>query len=142
MGHEDRGHYAAKHQGVDVDQNVAQALQKYQENGILTCASAHRVARDLGIDPSGIGVQADLQELRIAQCQMGLFGHPKGKKLDPEIQVDEKLWNTLEAAADDGRISCAQCWAIAKEFKCAKLHVGSACEKLGLRIKPCQLGAF
>ncbi len=142
MGHEDRGHYAAKHKGIEMDPKIAEALDRHQEDGLLYCASAHRVAKELNIDPSGIGVQADLKELRISKCQMGLFGYPSGKKLDPSVDVPDDLWNRLESEAVDGRLSCAQCWAIAKEFKCSKLMVGSACEKLELRIKPCQLGAF
>ena len=142
MGHEDRGHYAAKHSGIQVDPAISEAILKHQENGILYCAAAHRAAGELNIAPSSIGVQADLQELRISKCQMGLFGYKSGKKLNPEIHVPDALWNRIESTAKDGRISCAQCWAIAAEFKCSKIDVGSACEKLGLRIKPCQLGAF
>ncbi|WP_022668760.1 hypothetical protein [Desulfospira joergensenii] len=143
MTHEDQGHYARKHPGVQMDPKINQKIKLLAGKGSLTCADAHRAAGDLAVSPAEIGIQTDLMELRISQCQMGLFGHGKDhKKIDPSIEVDEALWSRLEKTGKNGRISCAECWEIALEFKMKKLDIGSACEKLGLRVKPCQLGAF
>ena len=143
MTHEHQGRYAQKHPDKNIDPIISKKISSLADEGSLTCAAAHRTAEELGISPSEIGIQADLLELRITQCQMGLFGYGKGKKkIDPGIQVDQNLWERLEKEGKDGRISCARCWEIAREFKMKKLDVGSACEKLGLRVKPCQLGAF
>lgn len=143
MTHEDQGHYAQKHPDKDRDPAILKKIQPLADGRELTCATAHRIARDLGVFPAEVGVQADLMELRITQCQMGLFGYGKGiKKIDPGIELGEKVWARLENAEKNGRISCALCWEIAREFKMTRLDMGSACEKLGLRIKPCQLGAF
>ena len=143
MTHEHQGHYAQKHPDRNIAPRIAEKIKSLADEGRLTCAMAHRAAEESGVAPSEIGIQADLLELRISQCQMGLFGYGKGKKkIDPAIEVDQILWERLEKENQDGRISCARCWEIAREFKMKKLDIGSACEKLGLRVKPCQLGAF
>lgn len=143
MTHEDQGHYAQKHPNSGSNPEIAKKIESMADKDGLTCASAHRAAGDLRVSPLEVGIQADLMEIRITRCQMGLFGHGKGSKnLDPAIEVGEELWKRLEEAGSEGRISCALCWEIAGEFKMKKLDLGSACEKLGLRVKPCQLGAF
>jgi hypothetical protein len=48
----------------------------------------------------------------------------------------------LDITSIDGRISCLECWTIAKKLKIKRLDMGSACEKKNIKIKPCQLGAF
>lgn len=135
--------YADKHTGQDLVPAIADKLKALAVDGSLTCASAHRAAKELGVSPTDIGIQADLLELRIAQCQLGLFGSASGQKnLDPAIDVPQDLWTEIESKSDDGRLSCRVCWEMAASFKMKRLDMGSACEKLGVRIKPCQLGAF
>jgi len=143
MAHQDKGHYANKHQGERVDETISIKIHSLAENGNVTCAAAHKLARELEILPAKIGVQIDLLEYRISQCQMGLFGHaPEPKKIDPNIEVSTELMAALDGATADNRLSCDRCWEIATALKIKKLSVGSACEKMHIRIKPCQLGAF
>jgi len=143
MTHEDRGHYAGKHPLQEIDPVVAEKMEKLKENNQITCAAAHRAASDLNRSPKEIGVQVDLMELRIIQCQLGLFGHTPGSgQQDKDIRVSGELKLRLESKTREGRISCKACWDIAKEFKMSRLDMGSVCKKIDLRIKPCQLGTF
>lgn len=73
MGHEDKGHYALKHPDKSLDLKLCKAIKTAADQGQLTCASAHKVAKSLGCSPGDIGIQADLLELRISQCQLGLL---------------------------------------------------------------------
>jgi hypothetical protein len=143
MAHQDKGHYAGKHPDQKTDPVIAAKLQDIADKNQLSCASAHKTAAELGVTPKEIGIQADLMELRIVKCQLGLFGYePEQKRIDPGIDVSDDLWARIENQSTDGRISCRESWDIAKEFKISRLDMGSACEKIGIRIKPCQLGAF
>lgn len=143
MGHEDKGHYAQKHTSASLDPMISEKLKAASQQGQITCFDAHRAAKDLGVSPSQIGVQTDLLELRISQCQLGLFGYsPEKKKLDPELKMSNQLNQALDDASEDGRISCSRGWEIARALKCSRLELGSACEIKSIRIKPCQLGAF
>jgi hypothetical protein len=143
MAHEDKGHYANKHQGKSIDDTISKKINSLARDGNLTCAAAHKIAKDLGISASEIGVQTDLLEYRISQCQLGLFGYlPETKRINPDIDISEDLMAALDQVNTDGKISCSKCWEIAKVLKIKKVDLGSACEKKDIRIKPCQLGAF
>lgn len=143
MAHEDKGHYAAKHKGKQVHETIAEKIGVLSSGNNITCAAAHRAGKELNRSPLDIGIQIDLLEYRIAECQLGLFGYTGGqKKMDPDIHITPELNNFLDTASRDGRISCLECWDIAKKLKLNRLDLGSACEKKNIRIKPCQLGAF
>lgn len=143
MAHQDKGHYADKHPGKSIDEPISEKINLLADKDSLTCAAAHRIAKDLGVLSSDIGVQIDLMEYRISQCQLGLFGYsPEKKRIDPDIEVPQTLKDALDKASIEGTISCSQCWEIGDTLKIKRLDMGSACEKMGTRIKPCQLGAF
>jgi len=143
MGHQDKGHYSAKHHNVKIDNTIAEKIQGMVIDNCLTCASAHKVGKILALSPSEIGVQTDLLEYRISECQLGLFGYSDGKKrIDPDVKITPYLNTELDTRQKNNIISCIDCWTIAKDLKINRLSVGSACEKKKIRIKPCQLGAF
>jgi hypothetical protein len=144
MTHEDAGHYKAKHpDGTRFDPAIADALAGKVVDDEVTCRTAHEVAQEFDVAPSEVGKAADLMEYRIVECQMGLFGYsPEKRTVKPAAEVSDELRERLLAATVEGRISCAESWRIARELGLAKLAVSSACEKLGLKVKPCQLGAF
>jgi hypothetical protein len=137
-------HYRAKHaQGTPPDKALVRALSEIVEDGRFTCAAACRLAETLGVDPAELGKTADLLELRIIRCQLGLFGYePEKRIVRPAEEVPGDLRESLEAAITDGKISCASLWEIAEESGLAKLDVSAACERLKVKITPCRLGAF
>ncbi len=143
MTHEDKGNYAGKHPDQAKDPVIAARLEKFRKQNRISCAAAHRAAADLNVPPPEIGVQLDLLELRLVGCQLGLFGHDADSRpTDTDIPVSDEVKERLVDAAINGRISCKDCWGIAVDFKISRPDMGAACEKLHLRIKPCQLGAF
>jgi hypothetical protein len=143
MTHLDRGNYAKKHPDANINPEAETLLKAETEHGKTTCAAVHRVAKQLKITPADAGVQVDLLELRLVRCSLGLFGYGKGVKMtQPVDSIAQDLEALLDQASHDGRISCKDCWRIAKELKVSRINVSSACEFKGLRIKPCQLGAF
>lgn len=149
MGHQDKGHYALKHQGKTLDKTIAITLSASAEKGQLTCSAAHRAAAQLNVSPEEIGMNADLMELRLTRCKLGLFGYgtdesagKTGKSLDPDIEISMSLDRELDQKSSSNIISCKRCWEIAARFEKSQQEIGSACEKKQIRIKPCQLGAF
>ncbi|MCE5263218.1 MAG: hypothetical protein LLG97_06765 [Deltaproteobacteria bacterium] len=143
MTHKDAGHYSDKH-GADVrpDERVAAAVREKAKGGKITCAEAERTGAGLGVALAEIGRTIDLLELRIARCQLGLFGYPDGKAIPPVATVDPELEAAIRKGLAGGRLPCKAAWEIAAGRKIPRMGVSSACEALKLRIKPCQLGAF
>lgn len=144
MTREDAGHYSLKHpEGTAHDPALVATLREKALDGRLTCAVAHQVAEAFKVTPAEVGKTADLLDLRIVECQMGLFGYsPEKRIVRPAGNVTQELRDQLEQVADDGRISCASCWKIADTLGVEKMTVSSACEALGIKVKHCQLGAF
>ncbi len=143
MAHKDKGHYAEKHKDKTINDSISQKIQDLSYGNCINCASAHRAAKELKVSPSEIGVQTDLLEFRISECQLGLFGYSGGqKRIDPDINISKDLSEHLDKASKNGKISCLESWDIAKKLNIKRLDMGSACEKKSIKIKPCQLGAF
>jgi hypothetical protein len=144
MPHEYAGHYSTKHpEGTPHDPSIAAALEEVAKDGRLTCAAAHEVATRLGVAPAEIGKTADLLELRVIECQMGLFGYsPEKRIVKPAERISDELRAGIEKATAEGRITCAACWKIARDLGLEKMAVSSTCEAMGLKVKNCQIGAF
>jgi len=128
---------------VEDTSRIQQAISQQAINQKLGCGAAFEIAAKLTVSPKAIGRALDQMDYRITHCQLGLFGHsPEKKIVTPEKAVDLRLKTVIEAAAEDGRLSCLKAWDIAAALQLPKLAVSNACEGLEMRIKPCQLGAF
>ncbi len=144
MTHKDEGQYRQKHpSGTTISEALAAAVRRKTHNGEMACADAFEIAAGQGVPPGDVGRALDLLEVRIIRCQLGLFGYGPGVKILRKMDaVAPELEKALRGRLADGRISCAAAWEIGAQFGLAKLDVSSACEALGIKIKPCQLGAF
>lgn len=143
MAREDAGHYAMKHQSQELNYQIASVIEKEAVNSTITCAKVHAIAKKLGIAPKEVGIQVDLMELRIKQCGIGLFGYdPDGKNFDKNVIISDALEAEIRKIAPDSKTTCIKCWELASKLKLRRLEIGSACEKMGIKIKQCQLGAF
>jgi len=144
MTHKDAQRYASKHPpGTKTDPRIAEAVKQKMANGKITCAAAHEIARDLKVSPGEVGVSLDLLEVRINECQLGLFGYrPQRKVVTPAQSVAPEMEDAVREAIVNHRISCLACWEIARRFGTARMYVAAACEALGVKIVSCQLGSF
>jgi hypothetical protein len=138
------GKYSAKHPtGTQPDPAAAAAVNEVVDHGRVSCAVAHDLAAELGVPPADIGKTIDLLEYRLTKCQLGLFGYSPDKKIvKPAEAISDQLLSRLQSAAVEGTIACPSCWEIAQALGMQKMAVAAACEFLGLKITPCQLGAF
>ena len=126
---------------------LEELIRSRLEDGKLPCEKAFEIARNLKVRPLRVGRKADEMGIKISRCQLGLFGYgPKsaGKHriVQPASEIPVSLKSELEHSATEGKISCAQAWAIAKRLGIPKLEVANAAEGMGIRIVQCQLGCF
>ena len=144
MTHEDAGHYRLKHTSqTELDPRIAEAVKRKATNNRISCASAHKIADEFDTTPAQVGVALDLLEMRITNCQLGLFGHsPETKVVKPSESVPPEIEEAIKRSLVNNRISCLSCWEIAARFGIARMDVSAACEALELKINACQLGAF
>lgn len=130
------------------EQEIAEQLRGARaEDGRVSCSAMHAIARRLGVDPADVGRTCTEMGIQASDCQLGLFGHGlmgegKGRVVRSDVAVSDELAARIRSAAPDGRISCAELWKIASEFKVPRLFLGSAAETIGVKITPCQLSFF
>ena len=126
-----------------MNEKIAAAIERRAKNGELRCAEAFRIAEELGVAPLAVGQTANELDVRLARCQLGLFGHGPQKSI-PEAaeEIPPDLEQAIREGLILGRLPCAVAWAIATRFGMPKLHVANAAEGLDVRIGQCQLGAF
>jgi hypothetical protein len=130
------------------DEKVASAVRGAVKDGCLACAAAFAAACTLGVDPRLVGRTADSLAVHLSECQLGLFGfpgHAKGwEKAGTAGQpVPEELEKALVGKdAASAEISCAALWKLAADFGVSRMLTGFLADKRGLKIRPCQLGAF
>ena len=124
-------------------ERVEAVVRERAKEGLLDCVEAFRIAEELGVTPSAVGEAADELDLRLAHCQLGLFGYGERKSVvEPAAEVAPELEQAIREGLILGRLPCAVAWAVAARFGMPKLHVANAAEKLRVRIWQCQLGAF
>ena len=136
--------FSQKHKNqTAVDPSIKETLVARARGGELPCAVAFKLAEELNQPPEEIGKTADLLEVELVKCQLGLFGYKPDKKIvTPKLPVDPKLEEAIRQALVDGNLSCKSAWDIALDLGVSKMSVSAACEGLKVKIKPCQLGAF
>lgn len=144
MTHEDSGHYAAKHPDAILDKDLADAIGAQADQGRISCAAAHAIAAAKACPPRKVGINIDLQEFRINQCQLGLFGYTgaKGKAVKKSTSVAPDLEKAIRDSLQNDRIACEAAWEVAERFDIPRMAVAHACEALGIKVSNCQLGAF
>jgi len=144
MTHEDAGHYSRKHApGTEPDAALAQAVKNVAGEEGISCAEAFQIVEKHNVPPLEVGRTADLLEVSIIKCQLGLYGYGAKKRIvKPAKQVSHELETAIKSGLIDDRLPCSTAWRIARELGLPKLAVSSACEKLGQKIRPCQLGSF
>ena len=136
--------FAEKHESnAQLNQEIKDQIISQTKNNELPCAVAHKIAADLNVSPAEVGKTADLLEMMLVKCQLGLFGYmPEKKIVKPEESENPDLTSAIQDARVGGNLSCENAWEIARRFDVSKMKVSSVCEQLKIKIKPCQLGAF
>jgi hypothetical protein len=144
MTRKDEGHFSKKHApDRKVDPKIADAVKSKAVDDAMSCTVAFEVSANLKLPPDEVGFTMDSLEIRVIQCQLGLFGYKPSKRVvKPSQVVAPSLKEAIQGALVGGRLSCRAAWDIAEKLNLRKLEVSSACETLKVKISSCQLGTF
>jgi len=128
------------------DQTNARVRER-SHDGDIPCMAAHTAAWETNTPPAEVGKIIDDLGLYIVHCQLGLFGYGpkaegKSKLIRPMAAIDPQITARIEQRAIDERITCLDVWEIAHELNMERLLVGNTADAMGMKIAPCQLGAF
>lgn len=144
MAHQNKGKYFEKHpKQTKVDESLKQEILKRTKDGNISCQAAEKISSAKPAPMSEIGVTIDMLNINITQCQLGLFGYNgKQKLVTAADSVSPELESGIRAALVGNRLPCLAAWKLADKHGVKRMAVCAACEKLKIKIKPCQLGAF
>lgn len=136
--------FAEKHgPNTQLNDRIKDHLDRQAKNSELPCALAFKIADELNVSAAEVGKTADLMEIMLVKCQLGLFGYaPEKKIVKPQIPENQNLKSAIRDSLVDGTLSCERAWEIARSFDVPKMTVSAVCEQFKIKIKPCQLGAF
>jgi len=128
---------------ADLEKEIRENLR----DGKLPCAVAWRIAERAGVERRVVGEMADRLDIRISHCQLGLFGYGEKRLGEHKIvkepaSLDSALADAIRAAARDGKVTCAQLFAIAGRLGRPPMDASAHAEALGVKIAQCQLGCF
>lgn len=125
------------------DPLIEKEVSRRSTNQQIPCALAFEIARRLGMTTMEVGQTADLMNISVVKCQLGLFGYKPDKKIiKAEDTSNRALKDAIIESAENNRLSCERAWQIAGQFNIDKLVVGNVSQANGIQIKSCQLGAF
>ena len=125
------------------DERLRQQMTERAKDGELPCAVALEIANQLNAAPAVVGACADAIKIRLVKCQLGLFGYSPNKKIvKARPEVSDALRRAIGENLENGHLPCQRSFAIAADLGVHKMDVSGACETLGIKIKPCQFGAF
>lgn len=144
MTHQKGQKFADKHAfNSPLNERIKDHINRYAKNNELPCALAFKIAEELNVAPAEVGMTADLLEIMLVKCQLGLFGYSPSKKVvKPKAPENQNLERAIQDSLVEGDLSCEKAWDIARRFDVPKMTISAACEQLKIKIKPCQLGAF
>jgi len=136
--------FADKHgSNSQLSERIKDQIDRQAKNNELPCALAFKIADELNVSAAEVGKTADLLEIMLIKCQLGLFGYsPEKKIVKPQTPENPNLESTIRDSLVDGKLSCERAWEISRSLDIPKMTVSAVCEQLGIKIMPCQLGAF
>jgi hypothetical protein len=122
---------------------LQEAISAAAPQGLIGCAEAFSIAAKTSRPPAEVGEALDRLRIRLVKCQLGLFGYTPDKKIvNAAPAVKPELALAIQHMLQGGKLPCHLAWDLAKTFQLPRMAVSAACEALGVKIKPCQLGAF
>ncbi|MGI9570530.1 MAG: hypothetical protein ACR2PH_12550 [Desulfobulbia bacterium] len=136
--------FADKHgSNTQLNERIKDHITGQVKNNELPCALAFKIADELNVSAAEVGKTADLLEIALVKCQLGLFGYsPEKKIVKPQTPESQNLESSIRESLVDGKLSCEKAWEISRSFDVPKMTVSAVCEQLEIKIIPCQLGAF
>jgi hypothetical protein len=144
MPTEKKSLYSEKHRpNSHPDPRIEKEIKERCEKPELSCFRAFKIAEHLNVKPIEVGRTADLMNMQLVKCQLGLFGYqPKKRIVKAEQTSNQALQDAVAESSENNRLTCENAWRIADQLNISKLKVSNVSQANGIKIKSCQLGAF
>jgi len=110
-------------------------LAHVNEKGKIPCVKALQVARELQVDPKNMLDITDELQVKIGDCELGVFGDR------PVGDVDTELYKKILTFSDENKkVTCPSLWREAQNSNMKQVR--STVHGTDLFVTYCQLGCF
>jgi hypothetical protein len=107
------------------------------KDGKLSCLKAFKVAKLIGMKPKDMAEVARSMDIKISNCELGVFG-----KL-PFTELDDEIYTTLvKGNRENKKVACEVAWKLAQDKGQTLRTVASSIKKSDIKVSKCQLGLF
>lgn len=139
-----RSLYSEKHRpNSHPDPRIEKEIKERCEKQEISCFRAFKIAERLNVKPVEVGRTADLMNMKVVKCQLGLFGYkPNNKIVRAEETSNRALQDAVNEYSENNCLTCEKAWQIADQLNISKLTVSNVSQANGIKIRNCQLGAF
>ena len=124
-------------------ETLGRAVETKARDAHLPCPAAWKVAKEAGVSRLAVGVLIDRLGIRVTHCQLGCFGVSKTPR--DEVAAggfSDAAARRVEALHQQGELTCANVFALARELNEKPLAVAAAANVRGYHLTQCQLGCF
>ena len=111
-------------------------LTNLDEYGALSCIKAFKVAKLIGMKPKDIAQITKNMNIKITNCELGVFGKLKFTDMNDDI------YNILKTRNQNSKIECEIAWKIAQEKNQSLNKIGSTIKNSDFKVTKCQIGCF
>jgi hypothetical protein len=118
MSERKRKPYSQKHDpNLRPDSRIEKEMKKRDAGREIPCALAFEIAEGLGVEPEDVGRTADVLDIPLVRCQLGLFGYkPENKIIRADDTTNQEIKNALIGSSHHHRLPCEKAWQIADRF--------------------------
>ena len=115
--------FADKHDpNIKPDGSITSEILKHTQHAEISCDDAFQVAEILGVSANLVGMNADLIDVKLIKCELGLFGYrPRKNIVPPQTEVDPELKDAILDARINGKLPCKIAWEIASRLNIPKM---------------------
>ena len=111
-------------------------LTNLDQDGALSCIKAFKVAKLIGMKPKNIAQIAREMNIKITNCELGVFG-----KLE-FTDMNDDIYDMLKTRNNNSKIECQVAWKIAQEKDKSINQIGSTIKNSDFKVTKCQIGCF
>ena len=111
-------------------------LTNLDADGALSCIKAFKVAKLIGMKPKNIAQIAKDMNIKITNCELGVFGNLEFTDMNDDI------YDILKVRNNNSKIECQVAWKIAQEKNKSLNQIGSTIKNSDFKVTKCQIGCF
>lgn len=108
----------------------------------LPCIEGWKISKEFSIEKTKIGDICKGSNIKISDCELGLFGKKKNRRDMTGGFNGEIVEKLLKQVDTEKKISCEELWEFASKNNLSLLKAASVADEAGVKVIDCCFGCF